>query len=261
VVRPVADVEAVRAATRVLLATVDELGDDQMREPSRLPGWSRAEVVAHLARNADGAARVAQAAARGDVGKQYPGGAAQRAAEIAAARDLKASVLRSDLRRSCDALMDAWAALPDDAWALAGRTLAGERPLHAWPWSRRREVEVHHVDLAAGYTPDQWPVAFVVRALDHLVTGMPGRAVAAPRPERARYCIEATDHGRAWTVEIDGRDVVVSEGAGEAADGTVSGWGCDLTAWLLGRTSTGTTVTASGDDPRALRIPQWFPFE
>ena len=110
---PVSDIEAVRLGTRRILRTVGELTDEQVAAKSLLPGWSRAELLTHLARNADGGRGIAQAAARGEVGAQYPGGAEQRAAGIAAGRGVNAAALLADLRRSCDALMEAWMQLPD----------------------------------------------------------------------------------------------------------------------------------------------------
>jgi maleylpyruvate isomerase len=41
------------AATQRLQDTVAGLTDQQAREPSLLPGWSRGHVLTHLARNAD----------------------------------------------------------------------------------------------------------------------------------------------------------------------------------------------------------------
>ena len=65
---PVADIEAVRQGTRRILLAVGDLTDEQAAARSRLPGWSRAEVLTHLARNADGGRGLAQSAARGEVG-------------------------------------------------------------------------------------------------------------------------------------------------------------------------------------------------
>ena len=42
------------SGTRRLVRSVDAMTDDQWRQPSLLPGWSRAHVVAHLTLNAEG---------------------------------------------------------------------------------------------------------------------------------------------------------------------------------------------------------------
>jgi maleylpyruvate isomerase len=256
---PVADIEAVRHGTRRVLRAVADLTDEQAAAHSRLPGWSRAEVLTHLARNADGGRGIAEAAARGEVGAQYPGGAEQRAAEIAAGRGARAAALLADLRRSCDALMEAWHHLPDDAWDRPGRSLRGNRTQRGWVWSRWREVEVHHIDLGLGYSPSEWPVTFVSRGLDEAFAELPDRTNRNRRLLDADFRIEATDHDRAWVVRL--RDAVTVErddNASEPVDGVVSGWGCDVLAWLYGRDASGAGLTASGD-LTGLRLPEWFP--
>ena len=193
---------------------------------------------------------------------QYPGGAEQRAAGIAAGRGVSAAALLADLRRSCDALMEAWMQLPDDAWDRVGRSLTGQRTQRGWVWSRWREVEVHHVDLGLGYSAAEWPVAFVTRGLDDAFAELPARADRRRLPgrrelPRSRPPItigrgSCASHDGAVTVERDDRAVV-------PVDGTVTGWGCDVLAWLYGRDPSGAGLTASGD-LTGLRLPDWFPY-
>ncbi|MET1003658.1 MAG: maleylpyruvate isomerase family mycothiol-dependent enzyme [Acidimicrobiia bacterium] len=257
---PVADIELVRHASRRLLRTADELTDDEVGEPCLLPGWSRAELLTHLARNADGTRGMVEAAARNEVAPMYPGGPDRRAADIAAGRGERAQVVVADLRHSIDALMETWQSLPPDAWDSVGRTLTADRTMRVMAWVRLREVEIHHADLDVDYAAADWPVAFVTRALAEAVRELPARAVANRPAVDARYRLEASDHGRAWTIELAGNRVVVHEDDNGAADATVAGWGCDLLAWLYGRTATGESVTVGGADTRALRLPTWFPY-
>ena len=258
---PVADIEAVRLGTRRILRAVGDLTDEQAAAKSLLPGWSRAELLTHLARNADAGRGLAQAAAEGEIGLQYPGGAEQRAAGIAAGRGVSAAALLADLRRSCDALMEAWTQLPDDAWNSMGRSLTGQRTQRGWVWSRWREVEVHHVDLGLGYSSAEWPVGFVTRGLDEVFAELPARAERRRMPANAVFRIEATDHDRAWIVNIDSGAVSVDrdDRAVVAVDGTITGWGCDALAWLYGRDASGAGLTASGD-LTGIRLPDWFPY-
>ena len=259
---PVHEIEAVRQSTRRLLAAVGDLTDVQAAERSLLPGWSRAEVLAHLARTADGGTGLAESAARGEVGQQYPGGAEQRLAGIAAGREEHAARLLADLRRACDALTEAWLDLPDEGWDVLGLSLTGQRTQREWVWARWREVEVHHVDLGLGYSAAEWPVGFVTRGLDEALRELPDRAVRNQRmPFGATFRIEATDHDRAWLVRLgaDGPTVERDDSAVAPADGAVSGWGCDLLAWLYGRDPSGSGITGSGD-LTGLRLPEWFPF-
>lgn len=47
------DLASVRDATERLLIAVGKLDNASVTESSRLPGWTRGHVLAHLARNAD----------------------------------------------------------------------------------------------------------------------------------------------------------------------------------------------------------------
>jgi maleylpyruvate isomerase len=257
---PTAETEQVRLATHRLLRSTEALTDQDVGQPSVLPGWNRAEVLTHLARNADGLRRVVEHGARGEVADMYPGGREQRAADIAAGRAVSARVLLADLRHACDALMNAWQALPADRWNARGRTASGTRTMHDTLGIRLREVELHHVDLAAGYSPVDWPVRFVRETLDEAIRTLPSRG-APHRPfVQVRYRVEATDHGRTWLVAIDGHDVAVAEDDGGDIDAAVSGWGCDLLAWLYGRTGVGGSITTAGRDGQVLRLSAWFPY-
>jgi maleylpyruvate isomerase len=260
---PAADIEGVRLATRSLLRTIDDLTDAQAGRGSLLPDWTRAEVLTHIARNADGVRRLAEAAARGDIDAQYPGGAEQRAADIAAGRGVGAAALRTDVRRASDALMAAWCALPDEAWGREGNVIDGTRTISHTVWSRWREVELHHLDLDLGYQPSDWPIVFVRRALCERVERLaaPDQHDHAGRvSDEARYRIEASDHGRAWVLAVDASGVsLFGDDGSVAVDATVSGWGCDLLAWLYGR-DPGGELEVSGR-PEVLQLPEQFPFE
>jgi maleylpyruvate isomerase len=87
--------------------------------------------------------------------------------EAGAGRPLREQV--EDLRAAHDRFADAGAAMTAEAWTIplpsTGQVAA------AVPWGRLREVEVHHVDLGAGYTPADWSDAFALRLLREIVTG------------------------------------------------------------------------------------------
>jgi maleylpyruvate isomerase len=134
--------ELIAAAERgqqKVLCAVRELSDADLARASLLPGWSRRHVVAHLAGNARGQLRMLRAASRGELADQYPGGASGRAAEIEELALLSGTRLGSQLGDACDALVEVWNSV----------------------WARWRESEVHHVDLDVGYSPNNWPSAFV----------------------------------------------------------------------------------------------------
>ena len=72
---PVAAVsEAHSALQRALLG----LDDKRVAQPSRLPGWSRGHVLAHLTDNARMFARIAKHALRGELVDTYDGGVDER---------------------------------------------------------------------------------------------------------------------------------------------------------------------------------------
>ncbi len=157
-----AEVAAVESAQRWLTATVADLSDEQVGGPSRLPGWSRAHVLAHLARNADGNRDMVEGALLGEERSQYPGGAEQRAADIETGARLPRAELFDDLTTSNAALLAAWRRMPADAWDRTGVWLAfGRQPVRRGIASRRREVLVHLVDLDLGVQPSELPADFL----------------------------------------------------------------------------------------------------
>ena len=98
------EVARVAEAHARLARAVEGIGDDAVRRPTGLPGWSVGHVLTHLARNADSHVRRVTAATRGEVVDQYPGGAAGRTAEIDAGATRSASELVADVRQSADAV-------------------------------------------------------------------------------------------------------------------------------------------------------------
>ncbi len=257
VTRPAPEIEHVRRATRLVLRALDDLTDEQAAAPSRLPGWSRAELVTHLARNADGIRAMVEAAAQGEVAPMYASAEA-RAAGIAAGRGASAAVLRADLRGAHDRLVEAWNALPGDGWDRVGRASA-TRTIREFVWVRWKEVAIHHVDLDVGYEVSDWSVGFVTNLLDDILAGLPARAAATRPLVDVDYRVVSTDHDRAWRVMLRGPHVQVLDDDGGPTDGEAIGWGCDIAAWLYGRDPRGGGILATGD-LGVLRLPKWFPF-
>jgi len=182
---PRADLARVADAQHRLLALITPLRDPDTRRVSLLPGWTVGHVLTHLARNADSHRRRADAASRGEVVDQYPGGFPARAAEIDAGATRAAAALLDDVRVSAEAMDDAWCRVPADAWGNVSRDVSGRtRPLRDLPGRRWQELEVHSLDLGLGVTPADWSADFVAVSLPTLRATMPGRlpAGAAPPP-------------------------------------------------------------------------------
>ena len=153
-----------------LLQSLDSLTDDQCREPSALPGWTRGHVLSHLARNAESHVHVLQCAARGEVGEQYVGGAKARKEGIESHANDSAESLVNAVRRSIYALEGQWAATNSEGWQGHGVNSAGASiAMSDIVFLRWREVEVHHADLALAFTFADWNSTYVRYELDRQV--------------------------------------------------------------------------------------------
>ncbi|QJS12557.1 maleylpyruvate isomerase family mycothiol-dependent enzyme [Streptomyces argyrophyllae] len=203
------DLACVREATDRLLSAVTTMDNASVAQPSRLGGWSRGHVLAHLARNADALVNVLQ-------GRPMYVSAEARDADIERDAPRPLEVQAADVRDSA-ARFQAAGEEPAD-WT---RTVelrngvtdsAGRVPFRRWV-----EVELHHVDLGIGYELEDLPAEFLERETGFLTERFSGRAdIPATR---------VTDGTRAWTT-------------GRAADEpgiTVTGRPADLVGWLAGR--------------------------
>jgi maleylpyruvate isomerase len=212
-----AALDEMAAATDRLLASVDQLTEGSLTEPSLLPGWTRGHVLTHIARNADAMVNLVHAARTGDGRPMYPGGREGRDADIEAGSGRELGDQRLDIAESAERLLGEFAGdFPAEARDREVEMRAGAT-VFGWelPLLRIREVEIHHVDLDAGYTPDDWSADFAARTLDQV----------APLFRTARDCpvgsLIATDTDARWEVAADGPEL--------------SGPIRDLAAWLVGR--------------------------
>ena len=201
---PDIELAGAREATTRLLALVDRTPD--LAVPSLLPGWSRAHVVAHLAGNARSHVHMLQGTLEGTINDQYPGGAEGRAADIEELASRPADAVVA-LHESAGQLDDLWRVAD---WSGLVRTLhGGPQPAHRLPWGRWREVEVHAIDLAAGYRPQDWPTPFLERLLPELLarTDLPPLdGVSGPS-----YALAAWLTGRSTGDELSGDLPVLPE--------------------------------------------------
>ncbi|MGW7277813.1 maleylpyruvate isomerase family mycothiol-dependent enzyme [Streptomyces sp. NPDC054844] len=213
------DLASVRDATERLLTAVGKLDNASVTESSRLPGWTRGHVLAHLARNADALVNVFEGR------PMYVSGEARDSdIERDAPRPLDAQL--ADVRESAARLQDAWA-VPGD-WSRTvelrnGITDSASRV----PFRRWVEVELHHVDLGIGYELEDLPAEFTERETEFLAARFAGHPDVPPT--------RLTDGTRAWST---GREA-------SAPEVTVTGPPADLLGWLAGRRE-GTALSAEG---------------
>lgn len=224
------DLALLREATERLVATLSRLDEAAVRGPSVLPGWTRAHVLTHLARNADGVRSLALSARSGASWGMYPA-RELRNADIDAGATRPAELVVLDATASSVKVVDDLASMPDEAWAatvvpFAPMAAEPRVPATELPLLRLREVEAHHVDLDAGYGYADIPAPIQLSFLDQI----PGRFGAS---HVAPLTVRATDLDRTWTV-------------GDGGGPTLEGPAAALMAWALGR-SAGHGLTTTGD--------------
>ena len=152
-------------ATQRLLDTARVITEPDLRAPSLLPGWTRAHVLAHLARGADAMRNLLVGVRSGQDRPAYVSAEA-RQADIEHGAGMRADELMADLADSAMALRTIARQLPDEGWQVPVRIL-DSAPFPADQLLTRRlvEVELHHCDLGAGYGPADWPAAFAAMEL------------------------------------------------------------------------------------------------
>ncbi|MGA5042588.1 maleylpyruvate isomerase family mycothiol-dependent enzyme [Streptomyces arboris] len=214
------DLGAVHEATDRLLNEAGKWDNAALAEPSRLPGWSRGHVLAHLSRNAD---------ALGNVLRGLPMYASSETRDA----DIETGSARPLAEQLADfeASAGRFAAVADEPadWSRTvtlrnGVTDSASRV----PFRRLIELEIHHVDLDTGYELEDLPADFTEREIVFLTDRFSGH------PDVPATTVTAED-GRTWTT-------------GGGSDGpavSVRGTAADLLGWLAGRRD-GSALTVTG---------------
>jgi maleylpyruvate isomerase len=228
-----ADLDRLAAATDRLLASVATWDATDLAERSRLPDWSRAHVLTHLARNADGMRNCLLAARTGVAVPMYPS-RELRDADIVAGATRPASVVLEDLRASAECFALDAGDLDEKAWAREVTFGAFTTAASGVIPHRMREVEAHHVDLGAGYTFTDSPDDALLVFLDLLPAKFAGSTLDP-------CTVVATDLDRQWRI-----------GAGDGP--RITGTGAALLPWLMGRSGPDSVTSGAGAVPDS---PGW----
>ncbi|CAM5400829.1 Maleylpyruvate isomerase family mycothiol-dependent enzyme OS=Streptomyces alboniger OX=132473 GN=CP975_08325 PE=4 SV=1 [Streptomyces alboniger] len=238
--RPAALLEWAAKGTAAFEAAVHWLTDPGFTRPSYLPGWSRAHVVAHVARNADALVNLLTWARTGVETPMYASGD-QRAREIEEGARRPAEELRAELLAADSRLAAELAALPNECWAATVRTARGrEVPASQVPWMRVREVWIHAVDLNVDTSFDDVPHDVCAALLDDVTTGF------RTRPDCPPVELRAEDADRTWLLGVPGGEEPV----------VVSGDAPSLAAYATGRPVPGPLYpTGGGSLPK---LPAWL---
>lgn len=152
--------EQISQATGLLLTTLSGFTDDDARAASLLPGWTRGHLLTHIARSADALRSLLQGAQSGIPASGYLSQEA-RDSDIEAGANRTMTELLEDVVRTDDDFWSQAAELSEQAWQEPVRVL-DYQPFPASQVLLRRlvEIELHHVDLGAGYQAADWPTEF-----------------------------------------------------------------------------------------------------
>lgn len=216
------EVPAAAARLNAVIADVDEAA---VREPSALPGWSRAHVMAHIANFSDAMKRQVDEAVAGRLIEFYDGGMPARVAAIESGSTRSAEELKQNIARATAGLVAAWETVDDWTRPVTHRngTLA-DTVYTGW-----RELAIHTADLGLDHaTSDDWSPEFCT----HLLTFLRPRV-----PEGTHLVLQAP--GVRWE-------------QGEGDEVVIEGKLTDLTAWMAGRQPRG---PLTGDLPELLPWP------
>lgn len=214
------------------------MGDDAFPAPSALPGWTRAHVLTHVARNADAMINLLTWARTGVPTPAYTSDE-QRDADIRAGAARTPDEIREDVVDSSDRLAQAVRAMPERAWSARVTNRQGTRiPATDIPWGRAREMWIHAVDLDVGASFQDLPGPM----LTELITDVVGSLGSRPGCPTLR--LVASDQKHTWVL-----------GEGPDPD-DVRGPAAGLAAWLVGRSKGRDLRTVDGARPPA--PPRWL---
>jgi maleylpyruvate isomerase len=154
---PARDLQWARRGTAYFARRLNELSDGELDAPSRLPGWSRRHLVAHVGYHARGLARLVEAARNGAAEETLAEPEA-KVEDVAFGATLPAHALRHLFKHSEVHLSVEWRDLTEAGWRASVRSVRGEiMPIATTPWLRAREIWMRALDLDNGGSPADFP--------------------------------------------------------------------------------------------------------
>lgn len=231
---------AVHDATAQARTALGALDPGDFAAPSSLPGWSNAQLLAHLDGVSRALARQLAYAARGERIGFYDGGVDGRNERIELGALQQPAALAAQVRQGLDLLDEAIADIPAGGWD-AATSFRGDGTVTDCVKAAWREVLIHATDLGTTVTLADWPAEFSAHLFDFLSLRV---------PSDVRLLLQPT-----------GRQPLVlgGEEPEEGATGyVVTGMEFDLAAWLAGREPSGPVrATASAD---GVDLPELLPW-
>jgi maleylpyruvate isomerase len=211
-------------------ACLEGLTEEQVRDPSALPGWSRGHVLAARLAFTGAAIRQIDHVLSGRSVDFYDGGRAGREAEVETNAGRPGAELIREVTGKALELEGAWSQVTAPDWTRHVRYREGG-PMSMLALASWREAELHLVDSDLGVTPSDWSREFCLHLFDFLM----------PRvPEGARLELR-TPEGETWVL---GRGKTVR----------ITGAPTDMAAWLAGRVPVGEIESSAGALPPLRRL-------
>lgn len=200
--------------------TVKVLDEESFDQPTALPGWTRAHVVAHVEGISRAMQRQVEHAAQGSLIELYDGGFDGRVQAIEALSQRPASEQKEALVAAVDAAVGAFEGARDhwEARITYRDGTVADGALALW-----RELVIHTSDLDAGSTSRDWSDRFCHYLIEFLAARIPQGTVLKLQPLGEEALI----------LSAPGTD---TEAAPSVA---VTGQLQDLAAWLAGREPVG----------------------
>lgn len=226
---------AIERATVDLWDVAYSLDEVAVHYPSRVRGWTRAHVLSHLARHADGCVNLLIWAKTGVEHAMYAS-PADRDADIDEGAMRGRRLLLEDLAASAERLASAGRTMPASAWSTEVVSESGATmPAYEVPRYRLLKIWAHLVDLDNGVGFDDIPVS------EELIEDAVRLIRDRPDVPAVTISVIFQDHQPAWPL-----------GDTTSAPSWVQGPPGPILGWLLGRTE-GEHLT--GDVPK---LPVWL---
>jgi maleylpyruvate isomerase len=217
--------------TARLLDTVDMFRGRDLSERSALPDWSLAQLLTHIARNADALCNLLRWANTGIETPMYVS-TEQRNDDINRGALRATAIIVDDVFAAAERFDAAMRSMSREGGQRRVKTAQGRTiPGSEIGWLRLREVVVHHVDLGAHFEDvDEAPIGELLNEVT---------AALQARPQWQSVAMRATDSPFA----------VVNGGP------VVKGTSAQLLGWLTGRSNGGDLIVGSGGLPM---LPSWL---
>lgn len=228
-----------------LKATVRGLDEDSFGEPTALPGWSRAHVVAHAEGISRAMQRQVEHAAQGSLIELYDGGVEGRVQAIEAWAQRPVAEQVQALVAAVDAAVGAFEHARDhwEAKISYRDGTVADGALALW-----RELVIHTSDLDAGSTSRDWSDRFCHYLIDFL---------AARVPEDTALTLHPLGQEPIIVRASDGEDAATGTTHTVVVTGTLQ----DIAAWLAGREPVGgLEATDAADAADTVSLPDLGPW-